>query len=211
MKHAEMVLAAAIALGLSGCVLRGKQVQKTAAAPPAPAVKPAAPPPQPLSIHQTQAQLPEPQPISPAALATIQKPEPPPEVPQEQPARPVRRPPRPAASAPKAETPPVPAQAPPAASVSPEPEQRPAVEEFVPASESKRLQDSANARKQEVRKALEQVKSRALTREQREEIGRIESFLQLSDEAEKKSDMRQADALAERGEILMRELQSGIR
>jgi len=37
----------------------------------------------------------------------------------------------------------------------------------------------------------------------------IRSFLALSEEAEKHNDMRQADALAERAQILAKELQSG--
>lgn len=210
MKRVELVLSAAIAFGLSGCVLRGKQPQKAAAVPAVPARPvPAtpAPPPQPLSIPQTQTQLPEPQPISPAALATIQKPEPPPPAPQEQ-GPPAPQPPaRSAVSAPRPEPPSVPTPAAPATAET----ERGNVQELVPVAEAKRLQDAATARKQEVLKALEHLPTRRLTRQQREQVMRIKSFLQLSDEAEKRGDMRQADALAERAQILMRELQSGLR
>src|SRR5262249_57701584 len=103
MKRVKLVVAAAMAFMLAGCVFRGKQPAKVAAVPPTPApTAPATPPPppEPLSIRQTQAQLPEPQPISPEALATIQRPEPPAEAQPEPrtkrpPARPTRRPPSP--------------------------------------------------------------------------------------------------------------------
>ena len=44
---------------------------------------------------------------------------------------------------------------------------------------------------------------------QRNTVERIRAFVKDSDEAEKRGDMREADALAERAVILMRELQSG--
>ena len=215
MKRGKLVLAAVLAGVLSGCVVRGKNAPQVVSVPPAPApaVKPPSAPPQPLSIPQTQTQLPESQAISPEALATIRKLEPPAAVVQGQVTPSSIRPAAPAVSAPKPETPqaqttqPPPAPAP----ATTEPEQRQVVQELVPADESKRLQDLAGGRKQGVRKALEQLQSHQLTREQRGEVARIQSFLQLSDEAEKRGDMRQADALAERAQILMRELQNGIR
>jgi hypothetical protein len=209
MRRAQMVLAAWMALSSAGCVLRGKQQAKANPTPPtpAPAVKPApAPRPQPLSIPQTQAQLPPPQPISPEALATLETAPPPVESPAEP--RAPRRPTGPVAAPARVEAPPVQAQTPPAAT--PEAEPRPTVQEIVSPAELKRLQDSADARKQEIRKVLEQ-QPKGLSRDQREIVTRIQSFVQLSDEAEKRGDMRQADALAERGQLLVRELQSGGR
>jgi hypothetical protein len=209
MRRAQMVLAAWMALSSAGCVLRGKQQAQANPTPPtpAPAVKPApAPRPQPLSIPQTQAQLPPLQQISPEALATLEPAPPPVESPAEP--RTPRRPVQVAAPA-HVETPPVQAQAPPA--TVPEAEPRPTVQEIVSPVELKRLQDSADARKQEVRKVLEQAQPKGLSKEQREIVTRIQSFVQLSDEAEKRGDMRQADALAERGQLLARELQSGGR
>jgi hypothetical protein len=73
----------------------------------------------------------------------------------------------------------------------------------------KRLQDSADARKQEVRKVLERVQTRSLNREQRTLMARIESFLQQSDEAAHRGDMRQADALAQTAQVLARDLPNG--
>jgi len=208
MRRAQMVLAAWMALSSAGCVLRGKQQAKVNTPPPtpAPAAKPVPEPrPQPLSIPQTQAQLPPPQPISPEALATLQAPPPPAESPVEP--RATRRPAGPVAAPARAETPPVPAQTPAAAPA--EAESRPTVQEIVAPAELKRLQDSADGRKQEIRKVLEQAQARGLSRDQREIVTRIQSFVQLSDDAEKRGDMRQADALAERGQLLVRELQGG--
>ena len=210
MRRLKLILAAGMAMSLTGCVLRGKQTPNVSTPPPtpAPAAKlPSGPPPQPLSIPQTQAQLPAPQSIAPGALATTTPPEPPAET---QPAqRPQRRPPGPVAGPPRPETPPVPVLAPPAPATA-EPE-RPPVQEIVPASESNRLRESAEARKQEIRKTLEQAQARVLSRDQRAVRLRIEAFLQQSDDAQKKGDMRLADALAQRAQVLARELQNGAR
>jgi hypothetical protein len=210
MRRAQLVLAAWMALSSAGCVLRGKQQAKTSPTPPTPtpAVKPApAPRPQPLSIPQTQAQLPPSQPISAEALATLQPAPQPVESPVEP--RAPRRPAGPVAAPPRVETPPVQAQTPPVAA--PEAEPRPTVQEIVSPAELKRLQDSADGRKQEIHKVLEQAQARGLSRDQREIVTRIQSFVQLSDDAEKRGDMRQADALAERGQLLAKELQNGGR
>ena len=86
---------------------------------------------------------------------------------------------------------------------------RPPIQEILPPAESKRLQDSADALKRNVRKVLDQLGSRRLNSSQKEKVSRIRSFLQLSDDAEGKNDMRTADALAERAQVLVGELQSG--
>jgi hypothetical protein len=209
MRRLELILAAWMAMSLAGCVLRGKQTHASAPPPtPAPAAKPApAPPPQPLSIPQTQAQLPAPQTIAPGALATTTPPEPPAET---QPAqRTTRRPTGPVAGPPRPETPPVQAPTPPAPATTEA--ERPPVQEIVPASESNRLRESAEARKQEIRKTLEQAQARTLSRDQRAVFLRIQTFVQQSDDAQKKGDMRLADALAQRAQVLARELQNGAR
>jgi hypothetical protein len=56
--------------------------------------------------------------------------------------------------------------------------ERPPVQEIVPASESNRLRESAEARKQEIRKTLEQALARALSRDQRGVVSRIQTLLQ---------------------------------
>ena len=82
MRYTELTLAVLLAVSLSGCTLRGKPlfkgktpaaVKPVAPPPPVVAAKPA--PPEPLSIPQTNVRLPEPQPISPEALATTVAPE----------------------------------------------------------------------------------------------------------------------------------------
>src|SRR5690242_13613746 len=73
MRQSFAITAAFLALALSGCVLRGKTPKAAPVAPvtakPVTATAPPPPPP-PLSTPQTQVELPRPQPIDPAALAT---------------------------------------------------------------------------------------------------------------------------------------------
>jgi hypothetical protein len=201
----QAVLAACMAISLAGCVLRGSP--KTAAAVPAApkpvASAPAAPPPPPLSIPQTNVELPKPQPLDPEALITAPQPEPVPETSTA--TRSTRRPNPPIqgpASNPPAriETPPAPPQ--------PEPE-RPPIQEIVPAAEQKRLQDSVQSRKADINRILDQTKDRKLGALQQGVVRTIRSLVGLADDAEKHGDFRQADALAERAQILAREFQAG--
>jgi hypothetical protein len=83
------------------------------------------------------------------------------------------------------------------------------VQEIVSPAEVKRLQDQAQARRNEVKQILDRLGRRQLTGTQRNVVATIRSFLTLSGEAENHNDMRQADALAERAQILAKELQSG--
>ena len=69
-----------------------------------------------------------------------------------------------------------------------------------------RYQDSAVSRKGEIRTLLAQIKAHPVTTEKNRQIKLIESLVQQSDEVEKAGDMRQADALAERGLLLARDL-----
>jgi hypothetical protein len=85
------------------------------------------------------------------------------------------------------------------------------VQEILQPEELKRLQDSVGARKQEVHRVLDAALARKLTRQQVAAVSRIQSFLQQSEEAEKRGDLRQADALGERAQILAREFQGGGR
>ena len=84
---------------------------------------------------------------------------------------------------------------------------RPPFQRIFPPAELKHLQDSADARKRDVRKVLDQIGSRELNSGQKEKVSRIRSFLQLSEQAERKNDMWTADALAEGAQVLVRELQ----
>ncbi len=202
MKAKALLTLVAVIL-LAGCSLRGKPA-KTVVVPAAPkpvvASKPPAPPPV-LSIPQTRVELPKPQPLDPAALVTEPRapelPEPPPAV---VPARPRR-------TSPSASQPASPATAAPAAA--PPPETRETFQEIVSPAELKRLQDQALARRREATQILEQLSRRQLTSAEQGVAATIRDFLTLSEEAEKHSDPRQANALAERAQILARELQSG--
>jgi len=194
------LLTALLCVLLAGCSLRGKPA-KAAIVPAAPkpvfTPVPLPPPPPPLSIPQTRVELPKPQPMDSAALETESAPpEPPPAA--AAPARSRRA--TPAASQPA--TPPAPVSA-------PAPEPRETVQEIVSPAESKRLQDQAQTRRREVAQILEQLGRRRVSSAQQNVANSIRSFLALSEEAEKRSDMRQADAFAERAQILAKELQSG--
>jgi hypothetical protein len=139
--------------------------------------------------------------VDPAALATeprppeLREPDPPPAV---APARP-RRTSQPAS----------PAAAAPAAAATPPPETRETFQEIVSPAELKRLQDQALARRREANQILDQLSRRQLTGAEQGVAATIRNFLALSEEAEKHNDPRQANALAERAQILAKELQSG--
>jgi hypothetical protein len=204
-----------LSLGLTGCLLSKKQQAKIVTPPP-PAPKPAEPAvrPEPLSIPQTQTQLPPPQPITPEALATVQSPPQTPEA-QTTPAtnsRPLRRTGPVAGPKPESAVGPAvagqsaTAQAAPPTTPTPDTEPRAIVQEIIPPAELKQLQESVAARKQEIRKVLDAVQSRQLTHDQRASVLRIQSFLQQSEDAEKKNDWRQANTLSERAQVLAKEL-----
>jgi hypothetical protein len=199
---ATALLTALFSILLAGCSLHGKPAKSPVPpAAPKPVVAPAPAPPRPaLSIPQTRVELPKPQPMDPAALDTEpappEQPEPPPAV---SPVRPRRA--NPAASQP-ASQPASPAAAPP-------PEPRETFQEIVSPAEVKRLQDRALARRREANQILDQLGRRQLTGAEQNVVATIRNFLALSEEAEKHNDSRQADALAERAQILAKELQSG--
>jgi hypothetical protein len=198
MRRVEAILAVALALLMAGCVLSGKPKTVAAVPPqPQPAAQPkATPPPEALSIPQTQVQLPPPQPVNQEALAVSTPPEPVEATPAPKPVRrtAVGSPP------PKPEVAPV---APPA-----EPERAP-IQEIVPPDEKRRYQESADASKREIYQWLEKARAHHLTTEQKKMEKRVQAFVTQSDDAEKRGDMRQADAMAERGLVLAKELGGG--
>ena len=208
MRRVEAILAAVMTTTLAGCVVGGKP-KTVAAAPPPPqpaAVSTApAPPPAPLSVAQTQVVLPPPQPFNPEALPDVSPPEQPADTAPVVSGQRTTRTRQPAAPKP-AETLPPAAAPPPAAP--PAVDAHAPIQEVVPASEQKRLQDSAQARKKEILQWIETVNKKRMNRHQQSTVVLIRGFLKESDDAEKRNDMRQADALAERAQILMRELQN---
>ena len=203
MGRVEAILAVVLAASMAGCALSGKPKTAAVAVPPQPqpAVQPKpAPPTEPLSVPQTQAQLPPPQPVNLDAIPAVTTPEPAETAAAPKPARRTGA----AGTVPPQPKPEV--AGPPVQSAEPE---RPPIQEIVPPDERKRHQDSAASQKREIRQLLEQTKARRLTAEQGRVVKRITSFLTQSDDAEKRGDMRQADALAERGLVLARELAGG--
>ncbi len=198
MRIAEFSLVLALAVLLAGCLLQGKKpVAQTAPAPPAPTAK-ATSAPQQLSVPQTQVEIPPPQPVSEKALAAGQAP------PDEQepaaPQRTVRH-----NVGPPPITPARPEPVPPPAATE-EPARAP-IQEVLPADERKRLQDSAAESKREIRRLVELMRGRHLSDHDKSVVVRIEGMVKLSDDAEAKGDMREADALAERALVLAKDLE----
>ena len=212
MRTLRTILVVLLAAMLAGCLVRAKQqTAKNIPPAPQPAVKPepAAVPAAPLSIPQTQVELPPPQPVNPEALAAAQPPDETPEPPSAPPRTPggMRRPAGPPPiSAPKTEPA---ATTPPAVPPTPPAEPSPRIQEIVPPTEQRRLQDLADAHKRETRQLLDQAAARRLNRRETGIKKTIESYLKLSDQAETQGDMRQASDLAERALTLAKDLESG--
>ena len=87
--------------------------------------------------------------------------------------------------------------------------ERPPIQEILPAAEQKRLQESADGRKRDIKRVLDQTDLRKLNPGQRDLVARIRTLLSQSDDAGMRNDWRQADALAGQALVLVRELQSG--
>jgi len=185
---------------LAGCTL-GASKQAAAPLPPKPAaVQPPAPDP-PLSIPQTAVVLPSPQPINPDAIPPVPQPTPVQEKTE-----------APPATKAKSHIPAGTTKA--GQDTDPEPEAppTPVVQESAPIQpilsgiEQKRIQDAIGMRKREIAGKLGRAKG-GLSIQDRSLVDRIQSFLKQCDDAEKRSDYSQADALSERALVLARELQ----
>ncbi len=193
---------AVTAVGALFCLAACAPVDKPAAAATAPPIVATAPapvtaapatPPPPLSSPQTQIELPPYQPVPRESLEmATPTPEPTP------PAPPVTRPSRPR-TPPATHTEPT---GPPVTNIPTEPERAP-VEEILPPAEQKELMGQIAQKRKEARQLLDALKGRS---QQSSNVKRARTFLAQSDEAEKRGDMRQADALAELARILAREL-----
>lgn len=198
MRLGTAILALAAALALGGCSLRKTPTAKAAPPPP----KPAAPakPAEPLSVPQTNVELPAPQPIPPDALPPVETGEPAAAPPASRPtSRPTRTPSRAEQPAPPAATPaPAPQQA-----TEPPPRQ-PYVEKLSP-EESKRLHDEALGHIQETEAILSHISQRRKN-QQSATLTRVEFFLKQAKEADSRGDMTQASELAGRALVLAKEL-----
>jgi hypothetical protein len=206
-------------LVLSSCVMSGSKAAKTpppTPATPTAAAKPATPPP-PVSTPQTQVELPPPQPVSPAALATIpparedlptQETEPPAKPPTRKPAGPqqVTNATKPETPPAAAETPP-PVQGPPTAPVTPVESQR--LKPVYSEEERRRNMAELEKRKSDIESILSRLNQNRMSAEQKSVVERIRSFINIADESAKGGDFRAAEAFAERALIFARELASG--
>jgi len=193
MKPVEAVLAAVLLAGLAGCAARAKQTVATAA----PAVPPQPAPP--LSVPQTQVELPRSQPVDPGAFATA------PPLPE-----PVAvTPSAPAAPAPKPQRRTNPAPPKPDATPPPVEIVRPPIQEIIPVGEQQRLRKSAQDHRREALQLVAQAQRHSLTAAEQALVTRISQFVKSSNDAEKTGDLRSADDLAGRAVILAKDLQSG--
>jgi hypothetical protein len=207
MIRVEAILAVAMALSLSGCVLPGKpRTANATPAPPRPVSLPThEPPPAQLSVPQTKAELPPPQPLSADAVASTQPLDEAPSTPAPRNNKPAK--PRAPAVAPRAET-----VGPAAAQTLPAPppaESRPPIQEIVPAAELNRLQAEAEKSKREIRQRLEQARKHRLSPQEQDLREQVLSFVKQSDQAQARGDMRKACDLAVRGLVLAKELVDG--
>ena len=208
MKRVDAILAAAMALTLAGCVLRGKQpAAKAVPAIPVPVAE-AAPPPPPskLSIPQTNVELPPPQPVNLDALTqTPPREEPPAAAPSA-----VRQPRRTAAAPAPASKPEAPAPVPVAPAVAPAAESdRPPLQEIVPPEDQKRFQEVFAADTKEMQQRLDQIQARRLNGSEKTLVDRIQSFKKQSEAAAERGDWRGASELAERALALAKDLTGG--
>jgi hypothetical protein len=86
---------------------------------------------------------------------------------------------------------------------------RPPITEILPPAEVKRLQESVETRKRDIKRVLDQTDPKRLNPAQIDLEARIRTLVQQSDEAGTRNDWRQADALAGQALTLVRELQGG--
>jgi len=189
---------------LAACDMLAKK-QVAVLPPPKPAAAQPPAPEAPLSIPQTGVTLPSPQPVNPDAIpkiqvaqeapAAVEKPETP------APPKPVRKP-APTQSKQEAETEAETPAPPPAAA----PEQPPPIQPILSADDQKRIREAIENRKREITAKLGRAKG-PLSAHNKSLIERIRSMLTLCDEAEKRGDYSQADALSERAAALVQELQ----
>jgi hypothetical protein len=85
----------------------------------------------------------------------------------------------------------------------------PQIQEIVAPAEANRLRDQAQNRRRDVQQILDKVQARPLNPTQSGVVTNIKSLLAASIDAEKRTDMKSADALADRAQILARDLVNG--
>jgi len=212
MSRITIVAIMCIAVPFTGCVLRRASASKTAPPTPAPQA-PAAPAYDaaqdgPYSVPQTNVRLPSPQPISPEAIASLKDPGQPQTAAPAKPAQgasqahvnaPVHTaaPPPIAAPATEQQQPP-PAAAPPRQTIRPVESTR----------ERRRQLTDIQGRLRNVEDSISRVERRELSDDEKNSLARVRSFLEQARQALSRKDLQQADALASRALIIVRDLSS---
>jgi len=194
-----------LALVLSAC--ETKTPRAATVPPPQPATAKAEAPQEPpsvepISIPQTQVQLPSPQPIDPQALAT-----PPMSVPGEpakshQSRQSKKQAPQPASPAGKGET--EAAETPP-----PTETQRPLIAPVLSDDERRRLNEDIASRLKDVDLMLGRLVALRLSDGEKDSVEKIRSFQKLAREAMDHGEIQQASGLAERAVLLAQEVLRG--
>ena len=209
MSAPSQILVGVLALMLAGCEMRlGRAKTPATPQPTAAKIEHPAPEPQssePLSIPQTQVELPRPQAIDPQALATPPIYTPAETAAQHQARRPPKRPavaqPNAPLSKPEQADPPPPEQPPAQVAEAP----RPKIEPILPAEERRQLQEDIASRLREVDQLIGEITRRRSTESQRSSLARIRSFANLSHQALERGETQQASALADRALLLAQE------
>jgi hypothetical protein len=232
MRKAPVLIVVFLAALTAGCVMSGKPGKPAVVTPVTPnpvSTTPPPPPSQPLSIPQTQVELPKPQPIADAALpadpapaidlpadtatgtrtgqgrGTQIRPGTPQRTDTAQPSNSGANPGANPGTNPAAN----PVVAPPPAATPAEPP-APTLQEVVSQAELTRYQVQAQGKAREAQQIFDQYSKRPkLTPAQEEVLSQIKSFIESSQAAEKRGDMKTADALAERAQIKARDLVNG--
>jgi hypothetical protein len=193
-------------VALAGCTLHAS---RQAAPPPAPtpeaAVKQSPAPP--LSIPQTSAVLPSPQPVNPDAIPRDPPPREP--LPAEKAEVPAARTPPKAGGLRAKQTDTAGTSAPPEteepAAPAPAVSERAPLQPILSSDQQNQLKSAIAGRKRDVNNLLNKANEHAGNDQTL--IDRIHSFLKLSDDAAQRGDYTQADALSERALVLAQELQ----
>ncbi len=192
-----------VAVSLFGCSLRSN---RAAAKTPVNVPQPVPPPAprqtasEPVSVPQTQAVLPKPQPIEAGAVVTaVPEPAPAPAAQITPPARAPRTEPRQNASVPAPQ--PVPA--------TPAPAAPPVARRLRPVespAERQKLLSGIAARQKQVADILTKAKNRQLSDKDKNSVDRIQAFLEQTETALKDEDLQQAEALSNRALLLCQDL-----
>jgi len=208
MRVVSKVAIAVFALALAGCELGPLKRANTPPAP-TPAVAKSEPPPEPqrsepLSIPQTQVQLPRVQPIDPEALATPPTIVPAESASQRQKHAATRRPTTGAASPPPVSVKPDPVES---ADAPPQPEPtRARLEPVLPADQRRRLVEDIASRLKEVEQLLDKISGKRLSSADKESVEQIRFLGNQSHQALEQGELEKAGNLATRALFLAQDL-----